>query len=60
VPWHRGGTTCLANAALLCGVHHRLYDDGDWTFVSGDRGPTHVIPPPYHDVDQTPIPIRRE
>ena len=28
VPWHQGGSTSLANAALLCGVHHRLYDDG--------------------------------
>ncbi|WP_343320287.1 DUF222 domain-containing protein [Arthrobacter sp. TMP15] len=31
IPWHDGGETNIDNAALLCGYHHTLVHQSDWT-----------------------------
>jgi hypothetical protein len=55
VGWHDGGATCLANAVLLCGFHHRAIHQPDgWTvYIAPDGLPT-FIPPPRIDPDQKP------
>jgi hypothetical protein len=58
--WADGGTTDVANGVLLCTYHHALYDRNEWLFICGPHGPTHVVPPTFIDLEQTPIPINRE
>ena len=58
--WAAGGNTDIADGVLLCPFHHPLYDRDEWLFIRGPAGPTHVIPPPFIDTHQTPIPITRE
>jgi hypothetical protein len=55
VGWHEGGTTCLANAVLLCGFHHReIHKPHGWTVhIAPDGFPT-FIPPPWIDPDRKP------
>jgi hypothetical protein len=55
VGWHQGGATCLANAVLLCGFHHRaIHQPGGWTvYIAPDGLPT-FIPPPRIDPHQRP------
>ncbi|WP_051479050.1 HNH endonuclease signature motif containing protein [Arthrobacter sp. H5] len=52
-PWYAGGTTDTDNGALVCGHHHDLLEDGNWTIRVQDGIPW-FIPPPYIDPDQTP------
>jgi hypothetical protein len=58
--WADGGSTDVTNGVLLCTFHHALYDRDEWAFVCDKTGPTHVIPPDFIDLYQTPIPIERE
>jgi hypothetical protein len=53
VGWQEGGDTCLANAVLLCGFHHRaIHQPGGWTvFIAPDGLPT-FIPPRWVDPQQ--------
>lgn len=51
--WADGGTTSIDNTALLCGYHHTLVHQGDWTARMIDGIP-HFIPPPWIDPTQTP------
>jgi hypothetical protein len=53
--WHDGGTTCLSNAVLLCGFHHReIHSPGGWTVhIAADGLPT-FTPPAYVDPDRRP------
>jgi hypothetical protein len=56
VHWADGGTTDLDNLVLLCGQHHVVIHQGDWTVQLGaDRLPQ-FLPPAY--VDQTRRPRR--
>ena len=55
VPWHDGGTTCLTNAVLLCGFHHRaIHQPGGWTVSVATDGLPTFIPPPWVDANQKP------
>ena len=58
--WADGGTTDITNGVLLCTFHHALYDRDEWLFVCDESGPTHVVPPTFIDLEQTPIRISRE
>ncbi|MFF5171282.1 HNH endonuclease signature motif containing protein [Micromonospora sp. NPDC000089] len=52
--WADGGETALNNAVLLCGHHHRLIHQGDWTVRIGtDRRPE-FLPPAWLDPHQHP------
>lgn len=51
--WADGGATSIDNTALLCGYHHTLIHQGDWTATMIDGIP-HFIPPPWIDPTQTP------
>jgi hypothetical protein len=55
IPWQDGGSTCLANAVLLCHFHHRaIHQPAGWTvFIAGDGLPT-FTPPPWVDPEQKP------
>jgi hypothetical protein len=54
--WADGGSTDLDNLVLLCGHHHRLIHQGDWTVQLGaDRLPQFL--PPAH-IDHTRRPRR--
>ncbi|MFG1867067.1 HNH endonuclease signature motif containing protein [Micromonospora arborensis] len=52
--WANGGPTCLANAVLLCGHHHRHLHDSDWTVHLGGDGHPEFTPPAWLDPDQIP------
>ncbi len=54
VPWWKHGKTSLDNGVLLCGYHHKLYDNGEWTIRFSDTGIPESIPPPWVDPDQYP------
>jgi hypothetical protein len=45
VHWIQGGTSDLANLALLCHRHHRMVHEGDWQIVKTDEGRIVPIPP---------------
>jgi len=52
--WADGGPTCLDNALLVCGFHHRLLHHGGWQArLAGDRLPE-FIPPAWIDPAQVP------
>lgn len=53
VHWADGGTTSINNTALVCGYHHTLLHQGDWTARMIDGQP-HVVPPPWIDPQQHP------
>ncbi|PYC76079.1 HNH endonuclease [Micromonospora arborensis] len=52
--WTDGGPTCLANAVLLCGHHHRHLHHSDWTVHLANDGQPEFIPPAWLDPDQVP------
>ncbi|GGO32068.1 HNH endonuclease signature motif containing protein [Micromonospora parathelypteridis] len=52
--WAEGGPTCLANAVLLCGHHHRHLHHSDWTVQLGGNGHPEFIPPAWLDPEQLP------
>lgn len=53
--WIDGGETCLDNAALLCGYHHRVIHRGEWQVrINAAGGLPEFIPPPYLDPLQRP------
>lgn len=52
--WQRGGTTCLANLALLCPYHHTLVHNSEWEIQMGADGMPEAIPPPWLDPARTP------
>jgi len=56
VGWQDGGGTCLSNAVLLCGFHHRLiHQPAGWTvYVDPADGLPTFIPPPWVDPQQRP------
>jgi hypothetical protein len=43
----------LDNLTLLCGHHHRSFDQAGWTCRMTDGVP-HWLPPPWQHPDQTP------
>jgi hypothetical protein len=52
--WSDGGSTDLDNGVALCGFHHRLVHQGDWTVrVGSDRRPE-FVPPAYIDASRRP------
>lgn len=52
--WVNGGPTSLDNGAVVCGFHHTLIHQGDWTMRMGTDGHPDVIPPTWIDPDQRP------
>ena len=52
--WVDGGPTSVANGAVLCGFHHTLIHQGDWTVRMAKDGHPEVIPPTWIDPDQCP------
>ena len=52
--WINGGPTSLNNGAVLCGYHHTLIHQGDWTIRMGNDGHPDVIPPTWIDPHQQP------
>ncbi len=54
IPWWAGGPTCLTNCVVLCGFHHRLYDDGTWSIRFAGDGIPESIPPAWIDSGRQP------
>ncbi|WP_328422589.1 HNH endonuclease [Micromonospora sp. NBC_00389] len=52
--WADGGATALGNAVLLCGHHHRLLHQGDWTVRIAADGQADFLPPSWLDPLRTP------
>ena len=52
--WIEGGPTDLANAALLCGFHHRMVHRQGWTMTLAPNGYPQLTPPPSIDPQQRP------
>nr|MBA2767609.1 DUF222 domain-containing protein [Sporichthyaceae bacterium] len=52
--WTDGGPTDLANAALLCGFHHRMVHRQGWAITLAANGLPQLIPPASIDPDQRP------
>ncbi|GAA1976645.1 HNH endonuclease signature motif containing protein [Amycolatopsis minnesotensis] len=48
LPWHAGGKTDLGNLVLLCGYHHRLLHNSDWT-LRMVNGMPEFTPPAFLD-----------
>jgi hypothetical protein len=55
IPWWAGGLTNQDNGVLLCGFHHRLYDDQVWRIRFAGDGIPEAIPPPWVDAQQPPV-----
>lgn len=53
VHWANGGATSIDNTALLCGYHHTLVHQGEWTARVIDGVP-YLVPPPWIDPQQRP------
>jgi hypothetical protein len=53
VHWAKGGATSIDNTALVCGYHHTLLHQGEWTARMIDGVP-HLVPPPWIDPRQRP------
>ncbi|SOD74753.1 uncharacterized protein DUF222 [Jatrophihabitans sp. GAS493] len=53
IPWHRGGKTSIHTMALLCGHHHRTFEQLGWTLTM-TNGIPYWIPPPWIDPTQQP------
>jgi hypothetical protein len=48
--WIDGGKTCLDNAVLACGYHHRIIHQGQWQVrINPTDGLPEFIPPSYVD-----------
>ncbi|MDQ3416996.1 MAG: HNH endonuclease [Actinomycetota bacterium] len=54
VHWADGGSTSLANAALLCGHHHRVVHRGQWQIQMHPHGRPEFLPPAHLDPQQRP------
>ncbi len=52
--WVDGGPTDLANAALLCGFHHRMVHRQGWAVVLAANGYPQLVPPATIDPDRRP------
>jgi hypothetical protein len=52
--WLDGGPTNLGNGVLLCGYHHRVVHQGQWTVRIAADGLPEFIPPRYLDPEQQP------
>ena len=52
--WTDGGTTDLANGALLCPRHHRQLHRHGWTGRIAKNGRPEYVPPSWVDADQKP------
>ena len=55
IPWSEGGETSLSNCALLCGRHHTLIHNSDWTMRIADDGHPEYFPPVWMDHQQKPL-----
>lgn len=53
-PWCTSGRTRISNGVLLCGHHHDLMEQGNWT-IEMRRGVPWFIPPPYVDPERKPL-----
>jgi hypothetical protein len=51
--WRHGGTTDIANLALVCGRHHTLIHTGHWT-LQMRAGVPYVTAPSWIDPTRTP------
>ena len=58
-PWSRGGPTDLANGCLLCGWHHRLLHEGEWSAVMAADSVPEIVPPARIDPLRKPLRHRR-
>lgn len=58
VPWIAGGSTDLSNLTLLCGYHHRVFEQRAWRCTMIDGTP-HWIPPSWVDPARRPLRNRR-
>ncbi|MFT4469216.1 DUF222 domain-containing protein [Arthrobacter sulfonylureivorans] len=54
VPWWAGGRTEVNNGVCLCGLHHDLIEQGNWTITVRDGIPW-FTPPDYIDPDRQPL-----
>ena len=54
IPWLQGGTTSLANMALLCRYHHRHFEQAGWQIRINHHGTVECIPPTWLDPNQKP------
>ncbi len=54
IPWANGGRTDLTNLTLLCGYHHREFQQRGWTITMQDGLPWWT-PPPRIDPTRTPL-----
>jgi Domain of unknown function (DUF222) len=53
--WADGGTTCLNNAVLLCGYHHRVIHQDRWQVrINAGDGLPEFLPPAHLDPIQQP------
>lgn len=55
IAWWNGGATSLGNGVLLCGYHHRLYDDQIWQIRFAADATPESIPPDWLDRQRRPI-----
>ncbi len=62
IPWWNGGTTSLANGALLCPHHHRVIEPDhqvaeheQWQLRMAADGYPDTIPPAHRDPERKPI-----
>jgi len=55
---HPPGRTDIDNGVLLCHFHHSHLHRSSWKLVMKDGVP-HIVPPPWVDVEQNPIPTTR-
>jgi hypothetical protein len=55
IPWWAGGRTDQDNGVLLCGHHHKLYDDTTWGIRFAPDNIPEAIPPPWIDPHHHPI-----
>lgn len=53
-PWRLGGPTVVGNGVLLCRVHHRLVEAGEWTVRMGSDQQPEFLPPDFIDPDRKP------
>ena len=53
IPWRDGGPTSLTNLTLVCGHHHRTFEQAGWTCRIRDGVP-YWTPPRWLDPEQTP------
>ena len=53
-PWASGGSTDLADGVLLCGTHHRLIHQSEWSVRRAADGQPEFIPPAHLDPHRRP------